>query len=191
MLTPADIDTKQFSTTRLREGYDQDEVDSFLDAVKVDYENALDRAAKAEAEAARLKRIVDASSDAPTTRIPAVAQTPSAVAERLLVVAQQTADTHVADAQVKADEIVREAGGKAARLIEDAASAADSQRAQALLEAEKIRSEARADQKRILDDLTLREAQVSKAVGELETKGKNLRDGLNRALIAFDQGMGA
>lgn len=33
MLTPADIDSKQFATTRLREGYDQDEVDTFLDQV--------------------------------------------------------------------------------------------------------------------------------------------------------------
>ena len=30
-LTPADVRNKQFSTTRLRPGYDEEEVDAFLD----------------------------------------------------------------------------------------------------------------------------------------------------------------
>jgi len=32
-LTPADVRNKQFSTTRLRPGYDEEEVDAFLDEV--------------------------------------------------------------------------------------------------------------------------------------------------------------
>src|SRR5690625_3304034 len=38
-LTPADVRNKQFSTTRLRPGYDEEEVDAFLDEV----ESELDR----------------------------------------------------------------------------------------------------------------------------------------------------
>ena len=38
MLTPADINSKQFATTRLKEGYDQVDVDDFLDRVQADYE---------------------------------------------------------------------------------------------------------------------------------------------------------
>jgi DivIVA domain-containing protein len=30
-LTPEDVRNKQFTTVRLREGYDEDEVDAFLD----------------------------------------------------------------------------------------------------------------------------------------------------------------
>src|SRR5215469_18357825 len=33
-LTPADVRNKQFSTTRLRPGYDEEEVDAFLDEVE-------------------------------------------------------------------------------------------------------------------------------------------------------------
>ncbi|MFI5101180.1 MAG: DivIVA domain-containing protein, partial [Actinomycetes bacterium] len=33
-LTPEDVRNKQFSTVRLREGYDMDEVDAFLDEVE-------------------------------------------------------------------------------------------------------------------------------------------------------------
>ncbi|MEU2718649.1 DivIVA domain-containing protein [Streptomyces sp. NPDC007205] len=35
-LTPEDVRNKQFTTTRLREGYDEDEVDSFLDKVEAE-----------------------------------------------------------------------------------------------------------------------------------------------------------
>ena len=33
-LTPQDVHTKQFSTVKMRTGYDMDEVDSFLDDVE-------------------------------------------------------------------------------------------------------------------------------------------------------------
>ncbi len=33
-LTPEDVRNKQFTTVRLREGYDEDEVDAFLDESK-------------------------------------------------------------------------------------------------------------------------------------------------------------
>ena len=33
-LTPEDVRNKQFTTVRLREGYDEDEVDAFLDEVE-------------------------------------------------------------------------------------------------------------------------------------------------------------
>ena len=36
-LTPADVRNKQFSTTRLRPGYDEEEVDAFLDEVEARY----------------------------------------------------------------------------------------------------------------------------------------------------------
>jgi DivIVA domain-containing protein len=36
LLTPADIDNKKFSTTRLRPGYEQDQVDDFLDEAKAE-----------------------------------------------------------------------------------------------------------------------------------------------------------
>jgi len=35
-LTPEDVRNKQFTTVRLREGYDEDEVDAFLDEVEAE-----------------------------------------------------------------------------------------------------------------------------------------------------------
>src|SRR5579859_7556725 len=36
-LTPADVRNRQFSTTRLRPGYDEEEVDAFLDEVEAEF----------------------------------------------------------------------------------------------------------------------------------------------------------
>jgi len=41
MLTPADVRNKQFNTTRLRPGYDEDEVDAFLDEVVLELDRLI------------------------------------------------------------------------------------------------------------------------------------------------------
>jgi DivIVA domain-containing protein len=51
-LTPAEVRATQFSTTRMRSGYDMDEVDSFLDIVEADvaqYADELQRSRDGEA----------------------------------------------------------------------------------------------------------------------------------------------
>ena len=40
-LMPADVRNKQFATTRLRPGYDEEEVDTFLDEVETELERLL------------------------------------------------------------------------------------------------------------------------------------------------------
>src|ERR1700740_1733939 len=40
-LPPADVRNKQFSTTRLRPGYDEEEVDAFLDEVEVELDRLI------------------------------------------------------------------------------------------------------------------------------------------------------
>src|SRR5438552_17625699 len=40
-LTPADVRNKQFSTTRLRPGYDEEEVDAFLDEVEAELDRLI------------------------------------------------------------------------------------------------------------------------------------------------------
>src|SRR6202166_2151499 len=40
-LSPADVRNKQFSTTRLRPGYDEEEVDAFLDEVEAELDRLI------------------------------------------------------------------------------------------------------------------------------------------------------
>lgn len=189
MLTPADIDSKQFATTRLREGYDQDEVDTFLDQVGADYSAALQRVAEAEQKAAALQARLDRMTDSSTVTMPPVpTSTPSA--EGILRLAQQTADQHVQQAQVeaqrlteeaaaKADQVVREAGAQGAKAIEDAQVAA-----------ERIKSEGTEARAQVIAEHEARKAQLATDVNALQDKATYYRTWLKNSLAAFERELG-
>lgn len=54
-LTPEDIVNKRFRPTKFREGYDQDEIDEFLDTVVTDFRTLIAKNEKLERENAQLK----------------------------------------------------------------------------------------------------------------------------------------
>jgi DivIVA domain-containing protein len=172
MLTPADIDNKQFGTTRLREGYDQDEVDNFLDEVAAELRRLQQELAKAQEENAVLRR---RPTEAPTV---AVQQPPSVVAEKLLAAAEEAARSYEAEAKARADEIVREAGAQGARVVEEAQSAA-----------EKIKAEGLAEKYRRNEELDKKYAEVSGLVDGLLRRGREIRSSLNSALTDLDRGL--
>jgi cell division initiation protein len=173
MIEPADIEGIRFATTRLKEGYDQNEVDAFLDRVAEDYRLVLDKLRNVELERDTLKR---APADEPTQ---VIQQPPSVMVERVLAVAEQTAQQFVAEAKEQADGIIREAGGRGARVIEEATEAA-----------ERIKSEGYAEKYRKVEQLDQRFKQVSAAVEELERKGKLARDAMTNAINYYDRGVG-
>jgi DivIVA domain-containing protein len=55
-LTPADVRNKQFSTTRLRPGYDEEEVDAFLDEVEAELDRLIQENEELRAKLAELMR---------------------------------------------------------------------------------------------------------------------------------------
>lgn len=130
-LNPADVRAVQFGTTRLRAGYDMDEVDAFLDIIEADiaqYADELQRSRDSEAVLraqleqvqARLmvaeRRIVDLQDE--TARIQAVAtaaEPATVVTAELqdLLSGQPEAAEIVGTAQRTADEIVRRAQARA------------------------------------------------------------------------------
>src|SRR5215467_1260155 len=55
-LTPADVRNKQFSTTRLRPGYDEEEVDAFLDEVEAELDRLLQENEELRAKLAEFMR---------------------------------------------------------------------------------------------------------------------------------------
>jgi DivIVA domain-containing protein len=139
-LTPEDVRNKQFSTVRLREGYEMDEVDAFLDEVegeltRLGRENddlrtrltvtSRQPAAEAPPAAAAPPAPQPAPPPQPPAPEPAV---PAAVAAsvtsdnavRMLELAQRTADEHVAQAKNEAERILAEARVGAAKLTSDA-----------------------------------------------------------------------
>ncbi|MGQ0630189.1 MAG: DivIVA domain-containing protein [Sporichthyaceae bacterium] len=152
-LTPEDVRNKQFTTVRLREGYDEDEVDAFLDEVETELrrlirENdelraklaAATRAASTPATTAPQPVVaaVKAPEPAPEPVKPAPAPPPPAPvvvqapppsnadgAARVLALAQQTADQAIAEARSEANKIVGDARAKAEAIEREARNKAD------------------------------------------------------------------
>jgi DivIVA domain-containing protein len=136
MLTPADIQSKTFSVSRFgKAGYDQDEVDDFLDACNdtlIDMSRQLgdaeNRALAAANEVTRRAAYApDAANTAPMPVLPAsVVPLPPAggpsldTINLLLKAAQDTADKLTADAHVQAAGIVAAANSAAAKVAADA-----------------------------------------------------------------------
>ncbi|TDD69638.1 DivIVA domain-containing protein [Jiangella aurantiaca] len=155
-LTPEDVQNKEFTTVRLREGYDMQEVDEFLDEVEAelarmqrendelrDKLSAVTRgggvAASAEPIQAPRQPEAPKAPEAPPSAaaaVPAGVQ-PSDAAAKVLALAQKTADELVADSKAEADRLMNEARtraekldsetkAKAAKIEQDARQRADS-----------------------------------------------------------------
>lgn len=137
MLTPADIEKIEFSATRVKAGYDQNEVDNFLDRVAADYQLALtqledeknahirDRQA-----AAVVQRQLDSYGDQPTAIMPAVSAGFGDVT-KLLAAAQQTADQLTANAEAEARSTIGKANIEASAIVAEATQKADAARQEA------------------------------------------------------------
>lgn len=150
LLTADDVLKKTFQTTKFREGYDQDEVDDFLDEIvntlrTLQTENGELKAqvagleqgeavAVADTASADATAVVEAVSDEEPEPAPAIvevveappAYTPPAGASEpesatgMLQLAQRLHDEYVRNGQAEGDRVVSEARAEAERLVGDA-----------------------------------------------------------------------
>lgn len=132
-LTPEEVVNKRFSQTKFREGYDQDEVDDFLDEVVVELrrliqENEELRAQLANSGSAPTEAIVTPEPvSAPVVPTPAPVPAPALTGEdetesttNLLQLARRLHDEHVQEGVDKRDELIAEGHAQAARIIAEA-----------------------------------------------------------------------
>lgn len=190
-LTPEDVQNKEFTTVRLREGYDMQEVDEFLDEVEAELarmqrENdelrdklgAVTRggglAASAEPiQAVRQPEAPKAPEAPPSAAIgSAPGVQPSDAAAKVLALAQKTADELVADAKSEAD-----------RLMSDAKSRSEKLDSESKAKASKIEQDARQRADSIEQEVQKRRTQV---FGKLETDRADLERELE-TLRAFER----
>lgn len=121
-LSPVEILNKRFQTTKFRDGYDQDEVDDFLDEVVVEMrrlvaENADLRAAKGTTGEVTAVPVPDY----PVAAEPvfgATVETTDA-SRSIIELAQKLHADHVRDGKLKRDKLVREGQEEAARAVRD------------------------------------------------------------------------
>lgn len=172
LLTAEDVFNKKFQPTRLREGYDQDEVDDFLDevvntlrVVTNENEELRQKLAAAERRVAELTRAGAARQQAapvPTPQ-PAPAPTPAPPAAPpqlgrpqepesatgMLALAQKLHDDYVHSGQEEHDRIVADAKTQAARYIREAETQRDQTLSQ--LENERALLERKIDELRVFE----------------------------------------
>ncbi|MEO0048743.1 MAG: hypothetical protein RL556_75 [Actinomycetota bacterium] len=141
-LTPEDVVNKRFQPTKFREGYDQDEVDDFLDEIVVELrrltkenEDLRQRLLASEGRINELQRSgaglvtqIQSSESAVAAATPS--NFPEPVADigsldsnntnNLLQLARKLHDEHVAEGLAKRDTLISEGHSTAARLVREA-----------------------------------------------------------------------
>src|ERR1700754_1718176 len=147
-LTPEDVVNKRFQPTKFREGYDQDEVDDFLDEVVVELrrlnqenEELRQRLVAGEARINELQRAAAAAP--PPAAADAAAMDPSNT-NNLLQLARRLHEEHVREGMEKRDALIAEGHATAARVVSEAQEAQQAQaaEAQAALQAQAAEAQA-------------------------------------------------
>lgn len=144
-LTPEDVVNKRFQPTKFREGYDQDEVDDFLDEIVIELRRLTQEneelRARAEAVASRADdtgavAAAPATGDFPVAAAPAAAPVVAAPAEEfdeaqssnsMLQLARRLHEEHVREGVAKRDALIAEGHATATRIVADAEATANAQ----------------------------------------------------------------
>ena len=211
-LTPADVRGKHFSTTRLRPGYDEEEVDAFLDEVEAELDRLIQENEELRARLAEVSR----GGGAPGIPVPAPPvpgqgfggplpappmpvrqeQRPGPAgmgagqgddahsAARVLSLAQQIADQAIADARREADETLRHARREADDVLARARRQAEQVTGEARERAEGLDQDAQERHRQALGSLVQEREELERRVDDLRA----LEHGYRGRLRAFLEG---
>ncbi len=119
-LSPEDILAKRFQVTKFREGYDQDEVDDYLDEVVVELRKILAENEELKTRSALPQEAGIAVEPFPTAVDPQPTGDGADASRSIIELAQKLHADHVQEGRVKREQIVREAQKQAARILRDA-----------------------------------------------------------------------
>jgi DivIVA domain-containing protein len=207
-LTPADVRNKQFSTTRLRPGYDEEEVDAFLDEVEAELDRLIQENEELRTKLAEVLRgggkpgipalsspLSDHRSDMmapePMDRRPepmmmAPMHHPEDIgmdtAARVLSLAQQTADQAIADARREADETLGKARREADDVLTKARRQAEQITGDARARAESLERDAQERHRQAMGSLVQQREELERRVDDLRAFEREYRSRLKAYL---------
>src|ERR1700751_1760972 len=209
-LTPADVRNKQFSTTRLRPGYDEEEVDAFLDEGEAELDRLIQENEELRAKLAEVLRggkssvsalsspLSDPKSDmmAPEPRMEPERRQPEPVmmggmphiednmdtAARVLSLAQQTADQAIADARREADETLGRARREADEVLTKARRQAEQITGDARARAESLERDAQERHRQAMGSLVQTREELERRVDDLRAFEREYRSRLKAYL---------
>src|SRR5215831_17631367 len=206
-LTPADVRNKQFSTTRLRPGYDEEEVDAFLDEVEAELDRLIQENEELRAKLAEVLRggkmaapLTSQHMDAPELmpseplrpepeRRPepmpmhkSSAEDNMDTAARVLALAQQTADQAIADARREADETLSRARREADDLLTKARRQSEQITSDARARAESLERDAQERHRQAMGSLVQSREELERRVDDLRAFEREYRSRLKAYL---------
>jgi DivIVA domain-containing protein len=182
-LTPEQVRDQKFTVVRLREGYQQDEVDNFLDLVYDDYIELLRACSEADERYRSVTRRVQSGEE--TMVLPAVPPLPTPSIESitgLLVAAEGQARKIVEEAGLEKSEIINDARNTASATMDDADRRAALVVSQAEEKAAQIVSEAQTDRLAALGALEEKRANLQAQLDSMETAHATAKAALEGAL---------
>jgi DivIVA domain-containing protein len=181
-LTTELLDNAAFREAK-RNGYNTQDVDEFIEQVKVEYSHhdTLVQEAQQRADAAE-ERVADAERRAAeATERASAASDADETLKRTLVLAQRTADAAIKEAEDQASRTLTSAQDQAARLLADAQEATARARAEAEGEARRAQEEARS---RVLAELRDLEAARDQLSGDVDNLERHLEEQRDRVRVA-------
>jgi DivIVA domain-containing protein len=208
-LTPADVRNKQFSTTRLRPGYDEEEVDAFLDEVEAELDRLIQENEELRAKLAEVLRgggkpamsalsspLSDQKkSDMMAPEPPMEYRRPEPMhnsiyssednmdtAARVLSLAQQTADQAIADARREADETLGRARREADEVLTKARRQAEQITGDARARAESLERDAQERHRQAMGSLVQSREELERRVDDLRAFEREYRSRLKAYL---------
>ncbi len=209
-LTPADVRNKQFSTTRLRPGYDEEEVDAFLDEVEVELDRLIQENEELRAKLSESLRggkvpmsalsspLADPgpelmSPEPPPRPEPERRPEPQMrglppvednmdTAARVLALAQQTADQAIADARREADETLGRARREADDILGKSRRQAEQITSDARARAEALERDAQERHRQAMGSLVQQREELERRVDDLRAFEREYRSRLKAYL---------
>ena len=209
-LTPNDVLNKQFQTTKFRDGYDQDEVDDFLDEVLAEFQRLIAENEQLKAQLASAPAAAPAADSAETESLrrqleaaqAQVAQLGQQLADtqqqlqnaqngtgafdgmnsaEYLQLARRVHEEHVREGVAKRDQAIAEGEAKAAQLVADAQAQVDRIVGEAQEQASQVTGEARSKADTLVAEAQARaEALVNEAQTARDTQMGTLAEEVAR-----------
>jgi DivIVA domain-containing protein len=182
-LTPADVHNVAFKKPPIgKRGYDEDEVDAFLDLVEAELARLIEENNDLKAQVEDLQR---SGGPGPMRQVPPppeqMAPPPPPIVQsridensqvvKVLAMAQETAEKYVADAKTEADRMVSDARAASDRMVGEARSKADAMMAEARNRADGVEREARSKATALTQDA---ERKHNEIIGGLEQRKTTL-----------------
>jgi DivIVA domain-containing protein len=192
-LTPADVHNVVFKKPPIgKRGYDEDEVDAFLDVVEAELARLIEENNDLRSSGSRTERpesapmTVAAPPPPPAQTSAQVREDDSIRASRMLALATETAERHVNEAKAQADQMVgsaksssdrmmSEARAKSEQMVGEAKNRADAMLGDARTRADTMEREARAKATALAQDAERKHVEAMGSLVDVSVKVDELR----------------